>query len=66
MVTLITRPRPRPLFIGATGAERAAKREAWYAEQQGAPRPTKETRQNYRAAVRKARKMGLIKGEVAS
>jgi hypothetical protein len=57
MVTLITRPRPVPVFQGATGAERMAKRLAWLAKERGDTPPTKETRQNYRAALRKARKM---------
>jgi hypothetical protein len=45
-----------PVFQGATGAERTAKRLAWQAKERGDPPPTKETRQNYRAALRKALK----------
>jgi hypothetical protein len=33
------------------------KRLAWLAKERGDTPPTKETRQNYRAALRKARKM---------
>lgn len=58
MVTLITRPNPPPVFRGTTGAERAAKRAAFFAAQAAARiQPTKETRQNYRAMLRKADKM---------
>lgn len=56
MVTLITRPRPVPIFEGRTGAERMAKRLAWLARERGDVPPTKETRQNFRAMLRKARK----------
>lgn len=56
MVTLITRPMPPPIFDGKTGKERADKRLAWFAKQRGDPAPTKETRQNYRAMLRKAHK----------
>ena len=56
MVTLITRPMPKPFIVGATGAEREAKRQAWLAARLGPTPPTKETRQNFRAMLRKARK----------
>lgn len=57
MVTLITRPMPTPKFTGRTGAERAAKREAFFAAKNRPPAATKETRQNFRAMLRKADKM---------
>lgn len=56
MVTLITRPMPGPRFIGETGAERAKARELWMRDQNPIP-ATKETRQNFRAMLRKAKKL---------
>lgn len=52
MVTLITRPR----VATKSGQERAANRLAQVLAQNGPPQPTKETRQNYRALLRKADK----------
>ena len=59
MVTLITAPRPegfrqRPLRM--TGAQRAAARLAEKQAALGPIPPTKETRQNFRAMLRKAQK----------
>jgi len=51
-----TRPIPEPKFTGATGAERAAKRVAWMRAKNGDVAATKETRQNFRALFRMARK----------
>jgi hypothetical protein len=65
MVTEIRFPIPPPPFIGKTGAERAAAREAWVAKQNGQPQPTKETRQNFHATMRKAHKLARKQGKKA-
>ena len=61
MVTLITRPMPGPHFKGATGAERAKARQAWLREHNGETPATKETRQNRRWFMHKARK-AILRG----
>lgn len=53
-LTLTTRPQTRP--AGRTGAERQAIRDREKRRLLGPVPPTKETRQNWRAALRKARK----------
>lgn len=53
--TLITRP--RPLQGVTTGAQRAAHRIATTRALNGPAQPTRETRQNYRAALRQAIKL---------
>jgi hypothetical protein len=65
MVTLITRPIPPPPFLGKTGAERAAARATWLANRNGEPKPTLETRQNFRATMRKAHKLARRQGKKA-
>lgn len=56
MVTLLTKPKLHPTFKGETGAERAAKRLAWMRTNSGVVEATRETRQNYRHLLHKAKK----------
>lgn len=51
-LSLFTRPQTRA--AGRTGAERQAIRDAAKRATVGPPQPTRETRQNYRVAMRKA------------